>query len=106
MYAKFLIDILNLEEGKNLLQKVKYQLNNKHSNIFNDDELEKRNGKGTDLKIFESNEIPCVIVSANINSYNQFGLIKRANIAFQRVFGYSQQELKNHFVEKLMPQIY
>lgn len=56
-----------------------------------------------DINSVSSNGTPCVYVSGD---HDKMGMITQCNAGACRIFGYSMNEIKNHNVEKLMPEMY
>jgi PAS domain S-box-containing protein len=50
-----------------------------------------------------TNGTPCIYVTGESD---RIGMITQCNSGASRIFGYTAIELKNHSVEKLMPEMY
>jgi len=99
LYAKFLIEVLNdREAGLDFLQRAK-DLSNVKEWIFEDI----IGGELQDLAQLNTNGTPCIYVSGDSD---KIGMIIQANMSACRIFGYTLSEVKNHNVEKLMPEMY
>jgi PAS domain S-box-containing protein len=100
MYAKFLIEILNDKEGgQDLLSRAKdatnikqnyYDANNMHEDL-------------SDISAISANGTPCIYVTGE---NDKIGMVTLCNAGACRIFGYTSSEIKNHNVEKLMPEMY
>mmetsp|Transcript_29897 Transcript_29897/g.29065 ORF Transcript_29897/g.29065 Transcript_29897/m.29065 type:complete len:405 (+) Transcript_29897:1690-2904(+) len=100
MYAKFLIEILNDKEaGKELLSRAKDATNIKQ-NFYDGNN---GNEDYADIVQMSNNGTPCIYVSGDSD---KIGMIIQANMSACRIFGYTLSEVKNHNVEKLMPEMY
>lgn len=56
-----------------------------------------------DINSMSSNGTPCIYVTGD---GDKIGLIVNCNSGASRIFGYTVYEMKNHNVEKLMPEMY
>ena len=56
-----------------------------------------------DINQVSSDGTPCIYVSGDAD---KLGMITQSNIGAVRMFGYSVLEMKNHNIEKLMPDMY
>jgi len=100
MYAKFLIEILNDKEaGKELISRAKDATNIKQ-NFYDGNN---GNEDFADIIQMSSNGTPCIYVSGD---NDKIGMVVQANMSACRIFGYTLSEIKNHNVEKLMPEMY
>ena len=56
-----------------------------------------------DISAMSSNGTPCIYVTGEVD---KIGLITQCNAGACRILGYTMNEIKNHNVEKLMPEMY
>lgn len=56
-----------------------------------------------DIQQMSADGTPCIYVSGDSD---KMGIMTQCNAGAIRIFGYSQLEIKNHNVEKLMPEMY
>jgi len=100
LYAKFLIEILNDKEGgQDLLSRAKDAANIKQ-NYFDAGNM---HDDMNDMSAMSSNGTPCIYVTGETD---KIGLITQCNSGACRILGYTMSEIKNHNVEKLMPEVY
>ena len=100
LYAKFLIEILNDKEGgQDLLSRAKDAANIKQ-NYFDAGNM---HDDMNDMSAMSSNGTPCIYVTGESD---KIGVITQCNAGACRIMGYTINELKNHNVEKLMPEMY
>jgi PAS domain S-box-containing protein len=100
MYAKFLIEILNDREGgQDLLSRAKEATNIKQ-NFY---DVNNMNDDMNDIGSMSTNGTPCIYVTGD---NDKIGMVTQVNSGASRIFGYTANEMKNHNVEKLMPEMY
>ena len=56
-----------------------------------------------DIQYMSSDGTPCIYVSGDLD---KIGMITQSNAGATRIFGYQPLEIRNHNVEKLMPEMY
>ena len=56
-----------------------------------------------DIQAMSSDGTPCIYVSGDLD---KIGMITQSNAGATRIFGYTAFEIKNHNVERLMPDMY
>lgn len=56
-----------------------------------------------DINAMSANGTPCIYVTGD---NDKIGMITQCNSGSCRIFGYTVGEMKNHNVEKLMPEVY
>ncbi len=57
-----------------------------------------------DINAMSSDGTPCIYVSGD--QQGKLGVITQCNSGASRIFGYTLVEMKNHNIEKLMPEMY
>lgn len=56
-----------------------------------------------DISAMSTNGTPCIYVTGD---NDKIGMVTQCNSGASRIFGYTLNEMKNHNVEKLMPEMY